>query len=121
MNRVLFPAIAATLLLAGCAGGGQYQEKAINHHVTDADLELVKSEKALEVGTVVLWVNGLGCPLCASAIDKQLERVKGVSSVHTDLSVGKVTLTLGKGAASPKQLADAVLDAGFTLVKIETP
>ena len=65
-------------------------------------------------------MNGLGCPLCATNIDRQLERLPGVSGVQVDLSVGKVTLAFeGQERPSPHQISEAVEDAGFTLVKVE--
>jgi copper chaperone CopZ len=93
----------------------------IVHAVSPEDAAAVRSEAPLRADRVVLWVNGLGCPLCASNIDKQLARVDGVQAIAVDLSQGKVTLTLKPGAAhpSPARLSDAVEDAGFTLVKVE--
>lgn len=115
-------------LLVGCAGSGDQaggaaamEENAISHVVSAEDRAAARSSVALASDSVVLWVNGLGCPLCASNIDKQLIRVKGVSKVDVDLGHGKVTLALDPGAAhpSPARLGEAVEDAGFTLVKVE--
>jgi len=123
-----FLSVAATaLLLSGCASNRpsnmspEYEENVINHTVSEADMAAAKSKKAIEADTITLWVNGLGCPLCASNIDRQLERVPGVQTVAVDLSVGKVTLGLIGGAPhpSPWTLGEAVEDAGFTLVKVE--
>lgn len=111
--------------LSGCAssGGGMepgYEENAIVHTVSDEDRALAASKEALPEGPTVLWVNGLGCPQCASNIDLQLKRVRGIRDVRVDLSVGKVTLNVtGATRPSPARLGDAVADAGFTLVKIE--
>jgi copper chaperone CopZ len=119
--------LAAALIvgLSGCASsaGGMepdYEENAIVHTVSDEDRALAASKDALPEGPTVLWVNGLGCPQCASNIDLQLKRVRGVRDVRVDLSVGKVTLNVaGASRPSPARLGDAVADAGFTLVKIE--
>ncbi len=120
---------AAPLVLSACAssnqsadGQSEYEKNPINHSVSEADIAAAKSTKPVDSDTVTLWVNGLGCPLCASNIDHQLKRVAGVQSVYVDLSVGKVTLGLKPGAPhpSPAKLGDAVEDAGFTLVKIES-
>lgn len=115
----------SALMLGACASSGssaaQYEEHYINHEVTAADLATAKSTAALETDSAVLWVNGMGCPLCASNIDRQLARLSGVSSVKVDLGQGKVWLNLKPGARhpSPARLGEAVEDAGFTLVKVE--
>lgn len=123
--------IASTLLLmgagAGCSSGNpntaaEYEKNPIVHQVSEADVAAARSKEAIAGDSVVLWVNGLGCPLCASNIDKQLVRVKGVKSVAVDLGQGRVSLELkpGEPHPSPARLGEAVEDAGFTLVKVET-
>lgn len=123
MKRILFAVVIASLSgLVGCASQGQaYEEKPVNHQTTAEDLAYVKSDKPLTGTSATLWVNGLGCPLCATGIDLQLARLPGVSNVKVDLSVGRVELVLGpKAALSPARLSEAVEDAGFTLVKVES-
>jgi copper chaperone CopZ len=125
---------AATFIpLAACSGtanktatmtgpnGEVYEEKPINHSVTPEDIAKAQSKAPVAADTAVLYVNGMGCPLCATNINMQLERVPGVRSVAVDLGVGKVTLGLLPGAKhpSPHTLGEAVEDAGFTLVKVE--
>jgi len=123
-SSILSLLIAAPLFLASCAGStdvGHAEENPVNYTPTAADLERVKSDAPVAGSHAVLYVNGLGCPLCASNIDQQLLRVRGVDKVKTDLSVGRVTVDLVTGKQpSPALLAAAVEDAGFTLVKIET-
>lgn len=118
----------APAFLAGCAtpraastGEPVYEEGAVIHNVSDADRQFARSTEPVGTPSATLWVNGLGCPQCASNIDLQLERVSGVESIYTDLSVGKVTVGFSAGAKhpSPADLSEAVEDAGFTLVKVE--
>jgi copper chaperone CopZ len=130
---ILSTSAAAALLFASCAGSGGkpatmtgpngevYEEKYISHQVTDADKAKAQSKAAVAADNAVLYVNGMGCPLCATNINMQLERVPGVKTVKVDLGSGIVTLGLLKGAEhpSPHTLGEAVEDAGFTLVKIE--
>lgn len=125
MNCALVVVLAA--VLGGCAGGGgsgnksQNEENAVIHEVTAADKETAKSKEPLRGSQALLYVNGLGCPLCATNVDKQLARVKGVSTIETDLSHGLVTVGLfGTAKPSAYELGEAVADAGFTLVKVET-
>lgn len=123
----LFLALLAISTLAACASSGnsamslQMEENAIVHTVTDEDRALAASKQPITADSAVLWVNGLGCPQCATNIDLQLERVVGVTTTNVDLSNGKVTVGLtGSNRPSPARLGKAVADAGFTLVKVET-
>jgi copper chaperone CopZ len=117
--------VVAMNIFAGCAsdrpaGEPQYEEGAIIHEVTEADKARVASKAPLTGAGAALYVNGLGCPLCASNIDRQLTRVDGVSTINTDLSHGIVTVVFEEDEKpSAYDLGEAVADAGFTLVKIE--
>lgn len=120
---VIFPLSTVILAaaFAGCAGESAQQQPADSEHaVTQDDLRLVESTQPVRSDSVVLWVNGLGCPQCASNIDLQLARLPGVKGVRVDLGGGKVDVGLsGDSRPSPHDFAEAVTDAGFTLVKIE--
>jgi copper chaperone CopZ len=115
--------LACVVALSGCASSAnapEYEEKPITHNVTQADIDRAASKEPLTGKAAVMYVNGLGCPLCASNIDRQLKRVRGVTSIEVDLSVGRVTVGLLPGKQpSPYRLGEAVEDAGFTLVRIE--
>lgn len=125
--RLLAASMAA--LAAGHSGCSQNDgatcdasgERAIVHQVSETDLAYAKSEDPVESDAAVLWVNGLGCPLCATNIDHQLKRVKGVGKINVDLSIGKVDVTFKPDMThpSPSRLGEAVEEAGFTLVRIE--
>lgn len=114
--------------LAGCAGGGsaagepEYEEGSIIHEATAQDRAAVDRKEPIEGDGALLYVNGLGCPLCATNLEPQLKRVRGVNNVAIDLGAGTARVNLEPGAArpSPARLKKAVEDAGFTLVKIET-
>lgn len=73
--------------------------------------------------TATLVVHGMGCPLCANNVDKQLLKVAGVEKVNVDLGSGKVKVSFASGAARPgdDKLAKAVANSGYTLVRIQTP
>lgn len=114
--------LASILITSGCSPAMKMEndEKVITHSVTPADIARAASRQRLDAPAAVLYVNGLGCPLCATNIDLQLQRVPGVTDVKVDLSVGKVDVGLLRGKQpSHYALAQAVEDAGFTLVKIE--
>lgn len=76
----------------------------------------------IAAGSATLYVNGLGCPLCATNVDKQLKRVPGVDQARVDLGEGRILLKFSSGThPSEQQLVKAVTDAGFTFVRLETP
>ncbi|QOJ01888.1 MAG: heavy-metal-associated domain-containing protein [Phycisphaeraceae bacterium] len=95
-------------------------EEAWEHAAREEDRALLSSKKPIEGRWALLYVNGLGCPLCATNIDQQLERLPGVEGVRVDLGSGTVQLALAEGERrlSPMDLREAVADAGFTLVKV---
>lgn len=68
---------------------------------------------------VVMTVHGLSCPLCAHNLDGVIGKIDGVESIAVDLNAGEVALGLAKGhSVSPRQLAQAVSDAGFSTKSI---
>jgi len=72
--------------------------------------------------TALVWVNGMGCPLCATNVDQQLRRVRGVEAVKINLGTGIVSVSLDPKLTPPEAaLAQAVRDSGFTLVRIQMP
>jgi mercuric ion binding protein len=65
-------------------------------------------------------VDGLACPFCAYGIEKQINEIKGVQNVQTDIASETVTVTMAPGATLNKDAAaKAVKDAGFTLHNFE--
>lgn len=147
--RIHFALVAAFLListttivhLGGCAGNtaarpsdvpevdmsgatriDQGNEVYWQHAPTDADAAALLDKKPIATKWATLYVNGLGCPQCASNIDLTLAKVSGVSWMYVDLGHGVVQMQLQDGAVkpSPLQLKNKVADAGFTLVKIRT-
>ena len=73
--------------------------------------------------TSTLVVYGMGCPQCANNVDKQLLKVPGVEQVKVNLGTGNVLVTFADDAARPSQaqLAKAVSNSGYTLVRVQTP
>ena len=69
---------------------------------------------------VTLTVHGLGCPLCAGNIDKQLMRVPGIENVKVNLNDGTAIMRVDPSAGLTRsQLAKAIYESGFTLIKID--
>lgn len=116
-------AAAALIALAGCGSSSTLSSSGPTQVVDGDGRESSRSASAAaEPNTAVLYVNGMGCPLCANNVDQQLLAVKGVESVRVDLGSGQVLARLSPGVQpSCEQLAQAVADSGFTLVKIDMP
>lgn len=121
MNLPTLAALAACALISGCASRGATGDpNAIVHASTPADLAALDRKQPIDADRVLLYVNGLGCPLCATNVDAQLKRVRGVADAVVDLGAGTVLVVLKEtDRPSPRRLADAIADAGFTLVKLE--
>lgn len=82
----------------------------------------VMSEAPIDQASATIWVQGMGCPLCANNVDQQLEKVPGVKKVDLNLGTGEVRVALEEGhQPSRSQLAQAIKNTGFTLVKIDVP
>ena len=110
---------AAVMAFAGC--GPSSSTSTSNDIVTGGDQSVVAAAPA-DSNTAVLHVNGMGCPLCANNVDQQLLAIKGVEQVKIDLGTGQVLARLSPdNQPTREQLAKAVADSGFTLVKIDMP
>jgi mercuric ion binding protein len=68
------------------------------------------------VDEVRLQVKGLACPFCTYGIEKNLNKLPGVTSVETTIRTGIVRVRLGPGVALDLEgLRQAVARSGFTL------
>ena len=74
----------------------------------------------LAPGPHTLTVRGMSCPKCVSNVDKQLARLPGVDRATVDMKHGTVAIAVsGERRPTPRALANAVEDAGFTLEAID--
>ena len=109
-----FLIVLAVAALAGC--GPQVA------HSTGDPVAGASSPQPASPGEVVLWVNGMGCPLCANNVDQQLMKLDGVEKARINLGSGQVFARLSpKSRLTREDFARAVKGTGFTLVKIEMP
>ena len=71
--------------------------------------------------TFTLVVHGMGCPLCANNVDKQLLKVPGVEDVWVNLRNGQVVVAVSRqNPPTRDQLSRAVDQSGYTLVRIDS-
>lgn len=116
------PANVPPVDMAGAIKVEESGETYWKHAPTEADAAALLDKRQITTEWATLYVNGLGCPQCASNIDLTLAKVEGVKWIYVDLGHGVVQLQFeGNGQRpSPFKLMDKVTDAGFTLVKIRT-
>ena len=108
---MLLAVAAACLALAAC--------QTSPNSTLGTETTALTSTEPISADSATLTVHGLGCPLCAHNIDKQLLEVPGVQRVSVDLGTGTVVVALaGQPRPSPADLAAAVERAGFTLVGV---
>lgn len=63
-----------------------------------------------------LGVDGLACPFCAYGVEKQLNRIDGVTNVRIEIGKNLAVVETQDGVTLSEQRAQsAVEDAGFTL------
>lgn len=106
-----------------CAGGCCSDDKKASVAPGEAGAGTVLTsfgDAPLGSDAAVLYVNGLGCPMCATNVDLALNDVEGVQAGRVNLEFGTVQVAFPGGARpSAAKLASVVADAGFSLQKIE--
>jgi copper chaperone len=66
------------------------------------------------MATRTLQIDGMSCGHCVKAVTMALQDLPGVDVTH--VAVGVATIDADDAVVSPAQLAQAIADAGFTLV-----
>lgn len=61
-----------------------------------------------------LKVEGMTCNHCTHAVTTALENVQGVRSARVNLEGGQAVVDYDDGRTSPRELAVAVADAGYS-------
>jgi Cu+-exporting ATPase len=109
------PIVVILAALAGCQGAGS-----ANSAKRSASTSSPSDQMSGTGATLV--VHGMGCPMCANNIDKQLLRVPGVQKATINLGNGEVAVQFAPDAhPSRQQIVDAVEQSGFTLQEIRQP
>jgi copper chaperone CopZ len=125
MKQIMVLSLCTFVVLTGCASTNdpaRNTENAVEHTITPESKSALASKQPLAGKQATLFVNGLGCPQCATNADRQLARTRGVLSYEVDLGQGTIRIEmLGTGNPSPYELREAMADAAFTLVRITTP
>ena len=114
-------AIFYSVLALGLVGCNEQQSTSMQGQ-DQVDLTAVNDE-AMPAGPVAtMWVMGMACPFCATNLEGQLEKIKGVTKISINLGTGKVVMALDPTAPATKEaILKAVDNSGFTLDRIEMP
>ncbi len=118
MNRMI---ILHSVLALGLVGCNEHQSTSMQGQ-DQVDLTAVDDEAMPSGPAATMWVKGMACPFCATNLEGQLEKVKGVAKITIDLGTGKIVMVLDPTMPATKEaLARAVDNSGFTLDRIEMP
>ena len=99
--------------LVGCASSPSVGTTTMEHRA------MLEDSTRVENGEVLVYAEGMGCPLCATNVEQTIGRLPGVSTVSVDLGEGRITmLVYGKERPTRGDIARAVYDAGFTVREI---
>lgn len=70
------------------------------------------------MATAVLKVKGMSCEHCVATVAQALERVDGVERANVELEAGRAVVEYRDGSATPRALASAVMDEGYTAEEV---
>lgn len=68
------------------------------------------------ITTMTLPVEGMTCASCVARVEHVLAGMEGVEKATVNLATEKATVRFDRSVASPQQMAQAVEEAGYTLV-----
>lgn len=103
--------LMSLILTAGVAGCQNRPAPAVTSNAAD---DQIRADQ------VMLTVEGLSCPLCATNVDRQLARLPGVSKATINLGDGTVLIDVKPGeSVSQSALRHAIDEAGYTLVRVD--
>ena len=66
------------------------------------------------MATATLKVTGMSCEHCVRAVTQALKGTAGVHDAEVDLKAGRAVVDYDEGKTNPRQLANAVMDEGYT-------
>lgn len=66
------------------------------------------------MATATLKVTGMSCDHCVRAVTSALKNSAGVREAQVDLKGGKAVVEYDESAVTPRELANAVMDEGYS-------
>ncbi|HUP89861.1 MAG TPA: cation transporter [Longimicrobiales bacterium] len=70
------------------------------------------------MATATLKVTGMSCEHCVRAVTNALKSTDGVSDASVDLKAGRAVVEYEESKTTPRALANAVMDEGYTAEEI---
>jgi copper chaperone CopZ len=68
--------------------------------------------------TIEINVHGMTCPFCVDSLERKFNKMEDVSKVDVSLKLKKIRLETSENKPKIEALKQAVLDAGFTPIKV---
>lgn len=65
-------------------------------------------------------VTGMMCAVCAGTVEQTVSQCRGVSAASVNFASGSVTVDWDPSVTSPKEIADAVRNAGYDMIVVES-
>ena len=81
----------------------------------------VNTAQAADEKKVELKIKGMGCEMCANAIEKVISRCAGVMDCDVSYKEGKATIEIEVGKAKAGEIIEAIEAAGFDVPDWEIP
>ena len=66
------------------------------------------------MATATLKVTGMSCEHCVRAVTNALQQTPGVQQAKVDLKAGKAVIDYDETSTTPRALANAVMDEGYS-------
>jgi copper ion binding protein len=66
------------------------------------------------MATATLKVTGMSCEHCVRAVTNALKNSAGVRNAEVDLKAGRAQVDYDESQTTPRQLANAVMDEGYS-------
>lgn len=68
--------------------------------------------------TIEVNVHGMTCALCVDTLNRKFNKMEGVSKVQVSMKMKKIRLETESELPTVEMIKQAILDAGFTPIKV---
>ncbi|WP_057830552.1 heavy-metal-associated domain-containing protein [Colwellia sp. TT2012] len=73
---------------------------------------------AVKAKTIEVEIHGMTCALCVDSLNRTFNKMAGVSKVQVSMKMKKIRLETEAKSPSIAMIKQAILDAGFTPIKV---
>lgn len=107
-----------TALVVVFAAFPYYSGPVANLILSGGDAAPVAAQAAPKLERVVLAVEGMDCPACASSVEKKLQTIPGISKASVSYETGKAEVEYDGAKVGLAQIETAIQDTGFRVRKL---